>query len=149
MPVSTRPGLTTRSSEQRLAAGSFSWLSLSSPASVAELEFVRPLAAMTIKRLLILLGAVLVCIVLYGYSYTRLPFCEAGRARGIETYVFTRDFTYDWEVYAFVPAGYVESWLIRLFPKPFLSNPSWLESGYPRRVLLKSDRVRVWLRASP
>ena len=35
-------GLTMRSSEQRLARGSFSWLSLSSPASVAELEFVRP-----------------------------------------------------------------------------------------------------------
>ena len=39
-------GLTTRSSEQRLAAGVFSESSLASPASVAELEFVRRFAAL-------------------------------------------------------------------------------------------------------
>ena len=38
----TPTGLTTRSSEQRLAAGLFCILRLASPASVAELEFVRP-----------------------------------------------------------------------------------------------------------
>ena len=37
----TRHGLTTRSSEQRLAVGLVPWLSLFSPASVAELEIVR------------------------------------------------------------------------------------------------------------
>ena len=41
IPPCTAHGLTTRSSEQRLAAGSFPWLSPSSPASVAELGFVR------------------------------------------------------------------------------------------------------------
>ena len=40
-PDSEVAGLTTRSSEQRLAAGFVPWLSLSSPASVAELGSVR------------------------------------------------------------------------------------------------------------
>lgn len=102
-----------------------------------------------IKRLLVMTLAVVVCLGLYGYAYTRVPSRDSGRARGIETYVFTRDFEYDWEVYAFVLAGYVESWLIHWFPQPFLSNPDWADSGYPRRVLLKSDNARFWLRASP
>ena len=103
---------------------------------------------MRLKLLSIYCSVGIIMLVLYGALYVELPFREQGRWRGMETYVFCRDFCYNWEVYAFVPAGYVESVLVRFWPKAFLSNPTWADSDYPRLVLIKSDTTRVRFSAS-
>lgn len=50
-----------------------------------------------------------------------------GRARGAGAFFHYRGFNHGWQARLFLPAAWVESLMIRTFPKVFLKEPSWSE----------------------
>jgi hypothetical protein len=92
------------------------------------------------KRWLILAGAMLL-LASYAICYRYLPFRDASRFRHAEVFVHVREFRHEWQGRLFYPAAYIESLLIRTYPRPFLPHPSWSE--YPQVLLLEAGDFRA------
>jgi hypothetical protein len=89
-----------------------------------------------IRRKLLAITTVVLVLALYAVLYVRTLDRSSGRARGAGGFFHYREAAADWQAYVFIPAAFVESWLIRLDPKPFLPNPSWAE--LPQLLILQS-----------
>jgi hypothetical protein len=79
---------------------------------------------------------VAILIAIYGALYVAAVERDSGRARGAGGFFHYRTTTSDWEACVFIPAAFVESWLIRILPKSFLPHPSWAD--VPQLLILRS-----------
>ncbi len=83
---------------------------------------------------------------LYGALYVSMVERDSDYARRAGGYFHYRFIRSDWQAVAFFPAASVESWLIRLAPKPFLPHPSWADE--PQLLILRSQDHVFRFRAS-
>jgi hypothetical protein len=73
------------------------------------------------------IAVILLLLTAYIVGYIYLPERDCGRARNAGAFFHYRLFNHAWEAYLYVPAGFVESLIIRSYPEPFLPNPSWAD----------------------
>ena|ERR1700748_861593 len=77
------------------------------------------------RRIIILIAALLTTVLLYGGSYVWLTWRDNGFARHAGEFYHYRSVNSAWEYYSFMPAAFLESRIIWLRPLPFLPHPSW------------------------
>ena len=71
---------------------------------------------------------------------------DQGRAKGAGAYFHYRIASSNLQAYIFMPAAFIESRLIWINPKPFLTNPSWADE--PQMLILQSPDHNFRFRAS-
>ena len=103
-------------------------------------------AAQPIRRKLLIVAGVIIVLALYGVLYVHTLGRSSSRARGAGGFFHYREAAADWQAYAFIPAAYIESWLIRIDTKRFLPHPSWAE--LPQLLILQSPTHNFEFRAS-
>ena len=101
--------------------------------------------AMMSRKLAIYVAAI-ISLALYGGFYVGIVTRGSSRAPGAGGYFHYREVPHDWQAYLFIPAAFAESWAIRIYPQPFLTQRSWAE--VPQRLILRSPGHNFGFHAS-
>ena len=99
-----------------------------------------------VSRKLAACAVAVISLALYVGIYIGVVTRSSGQARGAGGYFHYREVSSDLQAYLFIPAAFMESWLIRIYPQPFLAHPSWAEM--PQRLILQSPNHNFGFRAS-
>ena len=83
---------------------------------------------------MIIITAMAVLAVYIGY-YIMIPFRDHDYGHHSGEYYHFRYVSHLWEYYLFMPAAFIESRLIWVWPRPFVGHPSW--TAVPQVLIYK------------
>ena len=99
---------------------------------------------MNLRRYIGYLTILAAALIIYGGFYVFSCHRDQGRARGAGEYFHYRDFNHPVEVYIFLPVAFIEAQLIQIYPKAFLSNPSWSDTQQRLVIRVPGNSTMFW-----
>jgi len=82
-----------------------------------------------------------ILIALYLASYYLVTERDSSRARGVGMYFHYRFLKHDLLATIFLPAAWLESEIIQIYPQPFLPDPSW--AAEPQALIFQSPHQNI------